>query len=359
MAAVGDSRSVPSLERLVLEHEGTQAWFCSDGGERDRQILKALQNALAGRPKAAVVAIPWPPGITGPNAFFQGRTPEDFETLLASVPRPQPAQSPNASNSARCFTETPEGLDACFDGRRYELRAIRKPGPGRLRATLRALGDNGRFVVETVNFYYLRSRRGFVAEAARMFRQTLDTIEADLGRMTDELERYMQRLIVGSAPVARAVEGMDRAEGFQLGRAADLVDQIVRDMGSLGVIGYKRAKVEMFGNEVTLVIETKLVRNKKQDDKDVEEKEENLERIPLLFKDTSATVADLKAGKTVECRITRTGLKSLTQQAKTKMEAGINMKAQGEGAKASISTSAWFLDPSRKGVVFVSERKIQ
>jgi hypothetical protein len=126
-----------------------------------------------------------------------------------------------------------------------------------------------------------------------------------------------------------------------------------------GVTGYKRAKVETFGNEVALIVETKLVRKKKQDGKDVEEKVENLERIPLHFKTKSTTLKDLKAGRSVEFLITREGLKSLLQQAKTKTEAGMKMKAEGEGAKASISSSASFLKWSGKGVVFISARKIQ
>lgn len=126
-----------------------------------------------------------------------------------------------------------------------------------------------------------------------------------------------------------------------------------------GVTGYKRAKVETFGNEVTLVIETKLVRKKTKDGKEVEEKEENLERIPLRFKNKSATLDDIKAGKTVEFQITKAGLKGLLQGAKTKTEAGMNVKAEGAGAKASLSGSAWFLDSSHKGVVFISARKVQ
>jgi len=125
-----------------------------------------------------------------------------------------------------------------------------------------------------------------------------------------------------------------------------------------GVSGYKRAKAETFGNEVALVIETKLVRTKKQSGKDSQEKEESLERIPLQFKNKSDTLDDLKAGKTIEFRITPDGLKSLLGQAKTKAEAGLNAKSEGDGAKASISSKAWFLDSSRKGVVLISARKI-
>ncbi|HWH68933.1 MAG TPA: hypothetical protein VNT26_06080, partial [Candidatus Sulfotelmatobacter sp.] len=80
---------------------------------------------------------------------------------------------------------------------------------------------------------------------------------------------------------------------------------------------------------------------------------------PLQFKSKSATLEDLKAGKTVEFQITKAGLKNLVQQAKTKTEAGMNVKAEGEGAKVSISSSVGFLDSSHKGVVFISARKIQ
>jgi hypothetical protein len=126
-----------------------------------------------------------------------------------------------------------------------------------------------------------------------------------------------------------------------------------------GVSGYKRARIETFGNDVTLVIETKLVRQKKKEGKEVEEKEENTQRIPLRFKNKSATVEDLKGGRAVELRITPAGLKGLLQQAKTKTEASMNLQAEGEGAKVSASSDAWFLDTSRKGVVFVSARKIE
>ena len=126
-----------------------------------------------------------------------------------------------------------------------------------------------------------------------------------------------------------------------------------------GVTGYKRAMVETFGNEATLVIETKLARKKQKDGKDVDEKEEGTERIPLQFKNKSATLEDLKSGKTVEFRITKEGLNSLLQQAKTKTEAGMSAKAEGEGAKVSISSSASYLNWNRKGAVFISAGKIQ
>lgn len=126
-----------------------------------------------------------------------------------------------------------------------------------------------------------------------------------------------------------------------------------------GVSGYKRARIETFGNEVSLVIETKLVRKKKQEGKDVDEKEENVQRILLEFKSRSAKAADLKGQKPVELRITRTGLNNLLGDAKAKTESGINAKASGEGTKVSISGFSRLLDSGRKGAVFVSANRIQ
>lgn len=126
---------------------------------------------------------------------------------------------------------------------------------------------------------------------------------------------------------------------------------------SEGVTGYKRAKLETFGNETTLVIETKIAREKKKDGQDAAEKEENVQRIPIRFKNRSATLQDIRDGKTVQFEIPRSGLNSLLKAAKTKTEAGMNMKAEGEGARVSMSSSARFL--GHKGLVFVSARKIE
>lgn len=240
VTAVDNPGSAPALKQIVLENRYMQLWFCGSKEGPASKLLPDLRRQLADSPTPIKLSIvSWPSGITGPRQFFQNHTPQDFEGLLSQDPVALPLETKALTSAApgSCFTETADGMEACFDGRRYEVRAIRKPGPGRLRATLRAVGDAGRFVVETVNFYYLRSRRGFVAEAARLFHQPVDSVEQDLGRITDELENYMQRRAAPTTPVAVSVEPADRSEGLKLGRAPDLVDQIVRDMGALGVIG--------------------------------------------------------------------------------------------------------------------------
>jgi hypothetical protein len=47
----------------------------------------------------------------------------------------------------------------CED-RTYELRAVQKPGPGRLRATIRVRGEQGRFVADEDQVMGMREARG-------------------------------------------------------------------------------------------------------------------------------------------------------------------------------------------------------
>ena len=126
---------------------------------------------------------------------------------------------------------------------------------------------------------------------------------------------------------------------------------------SEGVSGYKRARVETFGKEITLVIETKLTRLKKKDGQEVEEKEDRVDRIPLEFTNKSLTVDDLKSGRTVELRVSKAGVKVLLQSGKEKAFANMNLSA--EGAKMSASASSGLLDSRRKGAVFISRERIE
>ena len=237
----GKTASLPELERVINDRDYREIYLCHSNDDPGKLAAAEVKQALLKNQRPWVALVQWPSGICGARDFFLTHGAEEFEALL---PKPPPQADPaQAAADPAGITETPEGLNACLDGRHYELRTIQKPGPGRLRATVKALGDQGRFVIETVDFYYSRSRRGFLSESARLLHQPLEVIEADLGRLTEEVERYLQRRAQASAPKAGVVDAGDRAEGMRLGRAHDLVGQIVRDMGSLGLIGEETNKL--------------------------------------------------------------------------------------------------------------------
>ncbi|MGH9592563.1 MAG: hypothetical protein ACRD5L_05685, partial [Bryobacteraceae bacterium] len=105
-----------------------------------------------------------------------------------------------------------------------------------LKATVRAIGEQGRFAIDTVDFYLSRSRRGFMCEAARLFRETVEMIEGDLNRLIVQLETYAQNKAVANVALP-LVSDADQAEALKLGRAPDLAGEILRDMERLGMMG--------------------------------------------------------------------------------------------------------------------------
>ncbi|MDD2711104.1 MAG: hypothetical protein PHV34_24255 [Verrucomicrobiae bacterium] len=133
---------------------------------------------------------------------------------------------------------TSDGFNVCYEKRRYELRAIEKPSAGRLKATVKALnGEEGRFHIDTVDFYLSRSRRGFIVEVSRFFQINPLQIEKDVARLITQLENYLIKQAQAALPQPPTVSAKDQAEGEKLGRHRDLIGEILRDMEKLGMVG--------------------------------------------------------------------------------------------------------------------------
>jgi hypothetical protein len=171
--------------------------------------------------------------------FFLSRGPKDFEVLLQALkPQAPPVSEHTAKAGDERIEMTADGFVAAYGARRYELRAIEKPSASRLKATIRATGDQGRFVIDTVDFYLSRSRRSFMSEAARLFRETVDVIEADVNRLITQLETYAkEREGKGAQSQVTLVSDADKTEALKLGRHPDLVAEILRDLERFGLVG--------------------------------------------------------------------------------------------------------------------------
>ncbi len=226
--------SVDALEQLIRELGPHEVCLCFSNAEPGKAVLPKPEGV-------SITAVPWPAGISGAREFFAVNSPPEFEKLLPESMSKTSAQPTPIDASA--IRETVDGLDACFDERCYQLRVILQPGPNRLRATIRALGEAGRFAVETIDFYSARSRRGLVAEAARLFGHPLDVIESDMSRLTGAAEAYVKRHTTGVRTAAPEMRGDERAAGLKLGRSPDLVGEIVRDMTALGMVGEETNKL--------------------------------------------------------------------------------------------------------------------
>jgi DNA primase catalytic core len=234
-------------ETLISKNGTTEIVLALDSDKRGQEAAEALEIKLSGHVKA-VHRIAWPDGVKDANAFLLFRTAEDFRQLL---PQPLKAAAEETAGKEE-ITITPEGFTLSVAGRRYELCAIEKPSAARLKATVKALpthpGQASRlFHIDTVDFYLSRSRKGFIAEAARLFREMPEAIEADVSRITVALEKYIaQKLEDKTGSSVTLVPEGDRLEALRMARSAGLVDELQRDFGKLGIIGEETNRLLLY-----------------------------------------------------------------------------------------------------------------
>jgi len=226
-------------ETLVRENSVTEIVLALDSDPRGQEAAGALASRIRGIAGLVSVVhhVTWPEGVKDANDFFLSRTGDDFRTLL-----PQPSETAPVETTAgkEKITLTPNGFASVIDARRYELCAIEKPSASRLKATIKAVSDEpsgARFHIDTVDFYLSRSRKSFVAEAARLFREMPETIEADVNRLIIAVEKYLAQKLEGASAAVITVPDADRLEALRMGRSAGLVDELQRDFGKLGIIG--------------------------------------------------------------------------------------------------------------------------
>ena len=227
-------------EKLFQDNPIMEVVLALDNDERSREQMQKLREKLSGMVKAVHV-IEWPDGVKDACDFFLSHSAADFETLLkAASPQTEQKSEVTARLGDEEITMTPDGFAASYGSRRYELFAVEKPSPAKLKATIKAVSSNTsgvRFHFDTVDFFLSRSRRNFILEAARLFQETAETIEADLNRLTLQVESYAAKRLEEKMPRVTLISESDKAEGLKLGRAEDLVSEILGDAKKLGVVG--------------------------------------------------------------------------------------------------------------------------
>jgi len=233
-------------------------FLCLDNDEAGRAGTVRLKSELQGHQPPLVKAvhvIQWPEGVKDAADFFaragQATSAAGFEALLKAA-NPQPDQrreAPLGAGDACEITMTPTGFVAVYAGRRYECQAIEQPNPARLKATVKAVAPGGgggcgsHFHIDTVDFYLSRHRRVFIGEVARLLREKVEVIEADMNRLIGQLEAYAQKQAENTQTTIVLVSDEDRVEGMKLGRHPDLANEILRDVDKLGLVGEQTNKL--------------------------------------------------------------------------------------------------------------------
>jgi DNA primase len=245
-----------ALVREAQAHEILLALDNDAAGQGGTAGLRERLAALA--PSVPVRAVAWPEGVKDAAAFFSSRDAAAWAALIAPAPEKtagEKAEGRAGNDGAQvggtaaegAGSETlllPHGFALTCANRRYEVVAVMKSGVARLKATVKVLGAApGRFHVEALDLYSSRARRMLAAEAGRLFGVPAETCEADLGRVLVEAERHVEQH--AAAPVAILTEA-DRAEALKLGKSADLVGAIQRDLGKLGIVGEETNRLLLY-----------------------------------------------------------------------------------------------------------------
>jgi DNA primase catalytic core len=233
--------------QLLKANGTTEIYLALDNDQAGEEATARLQNEILPSLVKQMHVVKWPEGVKDANEFFASRSPADFEKQCLEPLKP--AQPPKSEVTEKLgdeeITMTPDGFAARYGQRRYELHAIEQQKQARLRATVKAFAAAGGgvpggahcFHIDTVDFYVSRSRRIFISEVARLFRETVEVIEADVNRLIGQVEAYAQKQLAESHSQVVLVSDTDKAEALKLGRHPDLAGEILRDMEKLGLIG--------------------------------------------------------------------------------------------------------------------------
>jgi DNA primase catalytic core len=233
--------------QLLKANGTTEIYLALDNDKAGEEATARLQNEILPSLVKQIHVVKWPEDVKDVNDFFASRSPADFEKQCLEPLKP--AQPPKSEVTEKLgdeeITMTPDGFAARYGQRRYELHAIEQQKQARLRATVKAFAAAGGgapggahcFHIDTVDFYISRSRRIFISEVARLFRETIEVIEADVNRLIGQVEAYAQKQLAESRSQVVLVSDTDKAEALKLGRHPDLAGEILRDMEKLGLIG--------------------------------------------------------------------------------------------------------------------------
>jgi len=247
VALYGANGWTPDHTQLLQNNGTTEIYLCLDNDATGTEATARLEKEILPPLVKKVHVIRWPQGVKDANDFFLSRSPADFQKqCLDPLAQAQAGTEPPKSElteklTGEEITMTPDGFTARYHTRRYELRAIEQQKQARLRATVKAVSQDaasaGRFHIDTVDFYVSRSRRLFIGEAARLFREAIEIIEADMNRLISQVEAYARKQLAEHTSQVVLVSDPDKTEAVKLGKHPDLSGEILRDMDKLGLIG--------------------------------------------------------------------------------------------------------------------------
>lgn len=169
-----------------------------------------------------------------------------------SIPEPMAAAMPPAPMPEPVEAQSDQELVMVLSDRRYRVRGWKKPlNPESLKVNLlvaRVVGDDGGsgnsddggpFHVDTLDLYAAKARAAFAKQAGIELGESEDTLKHDLGRLLLRIEALQDAELAGvlARDERPGLSQADHTEAMALLTAPDLVERILADFASIGVVG--------------------------------------------------------------------------------------------------------------------------
>jgi DNA primase catalytic core len=227
---------------LLKREKVSRVVLALDGDDPGRKATEALKEKLLAAGVAVSIAS-FPTGIKDPNELLvsrNGDADDVFRKLVAEASLAS-SSSPSPSSKSPSIQREDGQLVLRKEAVTYRARAY-PPQLGRLRATVK-VEKGERFHVDTLDLYSSRSRSEFIHRASKSLELDENAIEADLLALLVEAEKMLEK--EESSPEALAPPAMsetERAEALSFLKQTDLLDQVARDVDTLGYVGEETNK---------------------------------------------------------------------------------------------------------------------
>ena len=229
----------------TLKREGVKRVILAlDSDEAGRKATDALKEKLSAAGIAVRVAS-FPPGIKDANELLVSRNGDASEAFrqVLDLAEPQPAlpASPAPVVSSPPLSENVDApLALTREGLTYHAR-VQSTLLGRLRVTVKVTRGEV-FHVDTLDLYASRSRSEFGKRVSKVFSVDAASVEAALLALVVDAEKKSDQELDQAAAQPVAMTDAERSEALMLLRRPDLLDQVGRDIDTLGYVGEETNK---------------------------------------------------------------------------------------------------------------------
>jgi len=215
-----------------------------DGDEPGRKAAERLKEKAV-QFTCQVLTLP---GERDPNGFLVEYGAEKLgqfiqENTVSAEPEAEASvQRPRGAGGRENGKALPDGFIVSYGLRTYEVRGLEKSSR-KLKVTLR-VEHAGKLHVDTLDLYSARSRRILEQDLCRIFEESPETLEADLARLVVECEHYQEppKPEQPAMPVVPVLSS-EKPEAEAFGQAADLIERILADYETCGLVGERANKL--------------------------------------------------------------------------------------------------------------------